>query len=153
MATPIRFPVRRFPLTTVPPVSMAPLPLLSTTLARKIPDWPLPVDSLPTITALLAALMSSPLLTAARSTRTSPRTPPDPTATDSAAPDADGPAGYRRLPVPSPADSRTENGVRWFTLGARTGSTTIVAGRTTATPGTSSARHCACAPAKPWTSE
>ncbi len=44
--TPIRLPSRRFSAITAPSVSIAP-PSASTVLARKMPDWPLPVASFP----------------------------------------------------------------------------------------------------------
>ncbi|MEW1907505.1 multicopper oxidase domain-containing protein [Kitasatospora sp. NPDC085895] len=60
---------------------------------------------------------------------------PDGESGSGAASEDPGPAGYRRLPVPPLAESRTEDGVRWFTLEARTGRAEIVPGRSTPTWG------------------
>ncbi|GJF34950.1 multicopper oxidase [Kitasatospora sp. NE20-6] len=85
--------------------------------------------------AVLAGLVSSPLLAVGCDAGTIPRTPPAEEAPSSAAPEEQGPAGYRRLPIPPLAESRTEDGVRWFTLEARPGLASIVPGKSTPTWG------------------
>ncbi|MEV6212857.1 multicopper oxidase domain-containing protein [Kitasatospora sp. NPDC051914] len=86
--------------------------------------------------AVLAGLVSSPVIAAGCIAGTATqKAPSDEGAGSGAALGEPAPAGYRRLPIPPAAESRTENGVRWFTLEARPGRWNIVADRTTPTWG------------------
>ncbi|PBC70667.1 FtsP/CotA-like multicopper oxidase with cupredoxin domain [Streptomyces sp. TLI_235] len=85
--------------------------------------------------AVLAGLVSSPVLTAGCLAGTAGKTPPHDGTGSGPLPEEHGPAGYRRLPIPPLAESRLENGVRWFTLEARPGSASIVPGTSTPTWG------------------
>ncbi|MFD9125509.1 multicopper oxidase family protein [Kitasatospora sp. NPDC059571] len=84
--------------------------------------------------SMLAGLLSSPVLAVGCATDGA-RTPPPGAGTRGSAPAGEAPAGYRRLPIPPLAESRTENGVRWFTLDARPGRASILPDRTTPTWG------------------
>ncbi|WP_030271558.1 multicopper oxidase family protein [Streptomyces sp. NRRL B-24484] len=84
--------------------------------------------------AVLAGLVASPVLAAACVSGAVRKAPPDGESQGGAS-DGPGPAGYRRLPVPPLAESRTENGVRWFDLEARPGIASIVPGKSTPTWG------------------